>query len=193
MASDVLSTAGANSGWYIDNLAVNNLADCPQSEVAALDDAYVRGATPDQNFGADPDLQVKRTLNPGSGKGRRAFLKFDTANFANATRFFVRVFGATSDASVSNVPTAIFAVPDTSWQEETITWNNQPSVQSPNPLSTVIVTDTNERAYDFDVTAYVQAERACRAQRRRLRDSQSSANGKRQRLHTLQLEGSDDQ
>lgn len=129
----------------------------------ALDDAYVRGATPTTNFGSTPDLQVKRTLNPGSGKGRRAFLKFDTSgttSVTDATRFIVRVTGRMSDASVSNIPAAIFSVPDTSWQEETITWNNQPSVSSPNPLSTVIITDTTERIYDFDVTDYVKSERA---------------------------------
>jgi hypothetical protein len=128
-------------------------------EQPALDDAYVRGATPDTNYGSAPELQVKRTFQPQNGKGRRTFLKFDTSSFAGGTRFVVRLYGRLSDASVSNIRAAIFAVPDTSWQEETITWNNQPTGQ-PGALDEELVTDNTPRFYDFDVTSYVLSERA---------------------------------
>jgi hypothetical protein len=33
----------------------------------------------DTNFGVLTELQVKRTLNPGAGRGRRGFLRFNTS------------------------------------------------------------------------------------------------------------------
>jgi hypothetical protein len=77
----------------------------------------VRGATPTENFGASPELQVKRTLNPGNGKGRQAYLRFDTSRVEGGIeRAILRVYGGLNAVNEDNVniPVAVFPVSDQS-------------------------------------------------------------------------------
>lgn len=134
----------------------------PPFTLTPIADAYVQGAEPDTNFGAAPDLQVKRAFNPGSGKGRQAYLRFDTSAITgDITRATLRVYGALNVLTQfnSNIPCAAFGV-STPFDEATITWNNKPAPDSPNELSRVVVTNATPRYYEFDVTAYVRQERA---------------------------------
>jgi hypothetical protein len=61
-----------------DILTVTSPAGTP---VAITGDTWVQGADAfrNTNYGTDALLQIKRTLNQGAGRGRRAFLKFDTS------------------------------------------------------------------------------------------------------------------
>jgi hypothetical protein len=130
--------------------------------LSPIADAYVKGSTPDVNFGAAIDLQVKRTLNPGTGKGRQAYLRFDTSSVTgNVTRAVLRVYGnlnATIGAN-NNLPCAVFPV-SAAWDETTLVWNNKPAPNVPNELARVVVTDTTARWYEFDITSFINAERA---------------------------------
>jgi Tol biopolymer transport system component len=127
-------------------------------------DTYVQGATAflDTNFGASTEMQVKRTFNPGAGRGRRAFLKFDTASHTGTIgNARLRLFARLSDPSLANVPMRVQKVADTSWDELAVTWNTQPAVASPTALAPDIVIANDTGAwYEFDLTAFVNAERA---------------------------------
>jgi hypothetical protein len=59
----------------------------------------------------------------------------------------------------NNLPCAVFLV-STAWDESTLTWNNKPAPNVPNELSRVTVTDDVSRWYEFDITAFINAERA---------------------------------
>jgi uncharacterized delta-60 repeat protein len=62
--------------------------------LVSIADAFVRGATPNVNYGASPELQVKRTLNPGNGKGRQAYIRFDTSSITgDITNATLRLYG----------------------------------------------------------------------------------------------------
>lgn len=125
-------------------------------------DAYVRGAMPDANFWTLNELQVKRTLNPGSGKGRQAYLRFDTASVPGTiTKATLRVYGRLNVVTESNtnLPCAVFPVSEV-WNESGLTWNNNPAPNAPTELSRVIVTGDTARWYEFDVTSFVNQERA---------------------------------
>jgi hypothetical protein len=105
-------------------------------------DTWVQGADAflNSNYGADAQLQVKRTLNPGSGRGRRGFLRFDTSALAgNITSARLRIFARLTDASLPPTGMIIQKVTDTLWDEFGVTWNNQPVVESPNALSQITV------------------------------------------------------
>lgn len=140
-------------------------AACAPIGINLVGDSFVRGAEVDRNknFGASPELQVKRTLNPGSGRGRRAYMRLDLTNvpteFRRAT---LRVYGRLNAVNNENrnIPMAAFAV-TTPFEELGITWNNQPSVaEGPTQLSQVVVTDDVARFYEFDITDFVKRERA---------------------------------
>lgn len=126
-------------------------------------DTWVQGADAflNTNYGADAQLQVKRTLNPGSGRGRRGFLRFDTNALAgNITSARLRIFARLTDANLPPTGMIIQKVTDTLWDELGVTWNNQPVVASPNALAQITVTEATGQYYEFDLTSFIQAERA---------------------------------
>jgi hypothetical protein len=85
-------------------VAADTAGKCKPAQVTTEDDAYVRGATPTENFGASPELQVKRTLNPGNGKGRQAYLRFDTSRVEGGIeRAILRVYGGLNAVNEDNV------------------------------------------------------------------------------------------
>lgn len=134
--------------------------DFAPTTLAAIADAYVKGATPDQNFGALGELQIKRTLNPGSGKGRQAYLRFDTSGVTGTiTRATLRVYGRLNAVN-TNVPLAAFPVSNATWTETGLTWANKPAPNAPSALAQVVVTDTTARWYELDITSFIQQERA---------------------------------
>lgn len=149
---------------------VTQLADWTLSESAPtvtltpVADAWVQGADAfrDTNYGTSPELQVKRTFNPGAGRGRRALLTFDTAPVAgDITRARLRLFARLSHPSLANIPVRIQKVTDTNWNEASVTWNTQPGVASPAALAPdAIVASATGAYYDYDLTAFLRAERA---------------------------------
>jgi hypothetical protein len=150
-------------------------------DLPSLADTYVQGADAfrNTNYGDSPEMQVKRTLNPGAGRGRRGFLRFDTTsvtgNVANAR---LRIFARLSDASLPPTVMIVQKVTDTAWNEMTMTWNNQPLTASPNALAQITVAGASGQYYEFDLTSFIQQERAAgrRAVAFRLINQQATGN-----------------
>jgi len=125
-------------------------------------DAHVKGSTPDLNYGASAELQVKRTYTPGNGKGRQAYLRFDTSAVpGTVTKATLRVHARLSAVTQanSNIPLAAFPV-SAAWDEGLLTWANKPSPNAPVELGRVIVADATPRWYEFDITNFIKQERA---------------------------------
>ncbi len=126
-------------------------------------DTWVQGADAfrNTNFGTSPELQVKRTLNPGNGRGRRGFLRFNTSGVTGAVPSAkLRIFARLTLPDIAPTVMIVQKVTDTTWNELTVTWNNQPLVESSNALSQITVAGTTARYYEFDLTSFIQAERA---------------------------------
>lgn len=126
-------------------------------------DTWVQGAdaTRDTNYGADSQLQIKRTFNPGAGRGRRGFLKFDFSQVTDTiSSARLRIFGSLTEANLPATPMIVQKVADTTWDELAMTWNNQPPTASPNALAQIIVAGAGGAWYEFDLTAFILAERA---------------------------------
>jgi uncharacterized delta-60 repeat protein len=122
-------------------------------------DAYVRdGASASTNFGSASDLEVK---NNTTGLNRQTYLKFDlsSVSLASIGTVKLRLFGELNNANQKNVATSVFGSNNTGWSETTITFNNRPTVDTAALASTTIV-DTTPRFYDFDITAYIKAQKA---------------------------------
>lgn len=145
----------------------------PEISLSPIADAYVKGATgfEDTNLGTTTDLQVKRTLNAGSGNGRQSYLRFDTTSvFGTVGNAKLRVYGNLNAVVGANqdIPCAVFPVSDTArtlpevspWTELGITWNNKPTPNVPVELARITVTDATARWYEFDITDFINSERA---------------------------------
>lgn len=132
--------------------------------LAPIADTYVQGATASRgtNYDTSAEMQIKRTLNPGNGRGRRAFLKFDTSSITGTpTRARLRLFARLSDPALADVPVRIQKVTDTTWDEMSVTWDTQPNVASPTALAAdIVVASAMGAYYEFDLTDFINAERA---------------------------------
>lgn len=163
--TDSFTGATPNLNWGYGKVdahaAVTLAAQSAVAPITPLADTYVVGADANRNtnYGGATEMQVKRTLNPGAGRGRRGFLKFDLSGVTSVTSARLRLFARLSDASLADIPMRIQQVADTSWDEFAMTWNTQPNVATPNALAPdAVLTDATARVYEYDLTSFIQAE-----------------------------------
>jgi Bacterial Ig domain/IPT/TIG domain/Beta-propeller repeat/Carboxypeptidase regulatory-like domain len=146
-----------NSGGTTTSSAVN-INVVGQTGLSPTADAYVKdGTTATTNFGTATELQTQVAM----GANRETYLKFDTTATTGVARAQIRLYGRLSDLSVGNIPAGVFPVALTTWIESgsgSITWNTKP-VAGTSALSTTTITENVARWYEWDVTAYVQAEK----------------------------------
>jgi PKD repeat protein len=127
----------------------------------AVADAYVRdGEFQYTNFGFAPGLEVR--LGPaGPGGTRWTYLKFSTTGLTSVRSAKLRLYGNLTSTTSANVRTRVYPASNTAWSEGTIRWTNRPSTGS-TPLASVTLVNnsTAPRWYEWDVTAYLQQEKA---------------------------------
>ena len=132
--------------------ATFTIANTTAIPVAAEADAYVRdGRDAGRNFGTAPSLRVKNTA--AAGHHHVAYLRFP---LRGAPREMLgvklRLYGRrAADHTLTN---SAYAVPDTSWSETGLCWNNRPplgELQGP----PVEVTGT-AAYYEWDVSDHVR-------------------------------------
>jgi uncharacterized delta-60 repeat protein len=126
-------------------------------------DAYVRdGIYANTNFGSAGDLEVKQNT---TGLNRQTYIKFDLSAVAgqSISKVTLSLFGRLTNTNQASVTTSVFGVANTSWGENTITWNNKPpliTAAAAAPLATATITGTTAQRYTLDLTAYVQSQLA---------------------------------
>ncbi|RPD38275.1 DUF7594 domain-containing protein [Chitinophaga barathri] len=134
-----------------------------ETALAPIHDAYVRNGTSATITHGTTDaaaLVLKLNSNPAAGNDRQAYLTFNTSGISGTvTNVKIRIFGSLTDNRTNNVSITANSVATTSWTESTITWNNKPAAGG-SALATTVVTDSVPRWYTWDVTSYVNAERA---------------------------------
>jgi hypothetical protein len=129
----------------------------PVGTISASADAYVQnGASSDTSFGMATTMQIKQATT--DGLLRVGYLKFNLKNFTTISSAKLRLYGALSDNTSNNVETDVLGSPDTAWDESTITFNNAPRLGA--LISTRLITDNNAQYYEWDVTSYMQSEKA---------------------------------
>jgi uncharacterized delta-60 repeat protein len=136
--------------------------DNDASSLYAVADAHVRDGPPaDANFGAANLLETQAADAPGTGQTAETYLKFDTSTLG--TRRFsgvrLRVFGRVTGGAGPAVPAEVFGVSASGWDENAITFNNRPA-PSTAALGRVEVSGSTEFTYTFDVTDFVNREKA---------------------------------
>jgi fibronectin type 3 domain-containing protein len=129
-------------------------------------DAHVRNGNATSNYGANTTWDVKNAIAAGST--REAFIRFSLTDVAaTVTSAKIRLFG-NSVTSAKNI--AVSAVSDITWVEGTgtvavptttgITWNTKPAIGAQQTSQSI---STTAGFWEFDVTAYVQAQKTAGA------------------------------
>jgi hypothetical protein len=135
----------------------------PSLALGAVADTYVQQGTPETNYGSGAAINVKKDPGASGDLTRHGFLKFELAGAPSGLASAqLRINGKISDTSTTNIPTDLYAVADTTWQESGtggMTWNTRPASGSA-LLASVVVADTTYAWYTFDVSTYVQAEKS---------------------------------
>ncbi|SFO53515.1 Por secretion system C-terminal sorting domain-containing protein [Chitinophaga sp. YR627] len=131
--------------------------------LSATKDAYVRnGDYAATAYGStDPSiLSTKLNTATTTGYDRQTYIGFDLSNInGTITSAVLKIYGHLEDNRSANIPIGVFSVANTSWTETGLTWNNKPATGS-TALSTTTITDSIARYYSWDITAYINSEKA---------------------------------
>jgi glucose/arabinose dehydrogenase len=121
-------------------------------------DTYVRnGSFADSTFGTGATLQAKQATT--SGLLRVSYLKFNLKNFSTIDSAKLRLFGALSDTTATNVAVDVFATDGTDLNEATTTFNNAPQITG-NAIASALITNNTYKYYEFDVSSFIKAQKA---------------------------------
>jgi glucose/arabinose dehydrogenase len=159
-ATDPLATFGSDESANRPELV---LAPKPPSQdyaLPAVADATVRNGTfGNTNYGNDVNFFVKKSST--SGNTRESYLKFDLSAITTPiTAAKLRLFGALTNVTDAGIPNvAIYKATTTTWSEPTITYNNRPAA-STTILAQKPITGTVGQWFEFDLTSFLQAEKA---------------------------------
>jgi len=111
------------------------------------EDAHVDKGSPDTVFGSNTTLICRYH---GGSVSRMVYLKFDLTGYTNIDSATLRLYGSVA----STVPVAVFPCSNTSWDDGTITFNNQPGWEP----GIMDVTEVSTAAYyEWDVSEYCYA------------------------------------
>ena len=114
----------------------------------ATDDAHVDPASPAANHGTENRLRLE--------DGRRVYLRFDLSGVDHPV--LRAKLSLLVDEAEDVSPATVYAIADTSWSENGLTWNNAPPLPGA-PLA-VVPSASPGAAWSFDVTMAVQAAAA---------------------------------
>jgi subtilisin family serine protease len=148
----------ASSGGKSGTAAVTVSGGGGSLTIAPVADAYVRdGTSAGNNFGTDTVLAVKTTT--ASNATRVTYLRFPLTGVTTASAATLRLFG--SRGTSTSATDSAFAVASTTWTETGLTWNNRPPLGARQGAAQAIT--PTARYYQWDVTAFVQAQKAAGA------------------------------
>ncbi|UOQ85803.1 CBM96 family carbohydrate-binding protein [Gracilibacillus salinarum] len=124
-----------------------------QEIVTVTEDAYVRGGSyADMNYGADSAIQIKDVAG-SNYYDRLGFFKFDLTSSADSPINSAVLYFHTS-TSVVTLPVTIMGLSTDSWNENSITWNNQPALREDDAIIGAIEVD-KAGWYSIDVTNFI--------------------------------------
>ncbi|SFD21218.1 Por secretion system C-terminal sorting domain-containing protein [Chitinophaga sp. CF118] len=150
-----------NAWNSITEVKIKTNSTSSQTTLTALKDAYVRnGDYADITYGTTDPLVLATKLNTATPTGydRQAYIGFDLSSISGTISSVVlKVYGKLEDLRSTNIPIGVYSVSNTTWTEAGLTWNNKPAAAT-TALSTVTVTDSIPRYYNWDITAYVKSE-----------------------------------
>jgi len=148
----VLTLNQDNGNWNINYLG---FASSGSNTLQPTQNATVRsGTNANTNYNGATTLRVK---NDAPDNTRHVYLTFDTSSMPSVSSAVINLYVVDTGSTASRTIT-VYEEPTTSWLESTITWNNAPAAGT--LIGTFNVSTAVGIYYNFDVTSYVQAQRA---------------------------------
>jgi endoglucanase len=124
-------------------------------------DAYARdGSNATITHGVTDSTVLITKVNPSAttGNNRETYLLFDaSAVTGTVNSVTLKVYGKVDLTTVASIPVGVFSVTNTSWTENTLTWNNKPA-SGTTALASATVTNAAYSYITWDVTNYVKSE-----------------------------------
>jgi hypothetical protein len=126
------------------------------STILARADSCVNGGTnANSSFGTANQMIVKQSKS--AQLNRRAYIKFSMTNVSKTfTSAVFRIYGKLSSTASANIMTNIYDVPDQTWTEPALTYNNRPGFGM--KVGSFVVVNTHAKYYEIDVTAYLKKQ-----------------------------------
>ena len=122
-----------------------------------IEDSYVQESEPDDTHdGGTAELRIS---NYGGATIFESYFKFDISNFPNdMDSLVVSVYGSqqTSQTVVDHFYVEVYAIPDNSWKEFSLTWNNKPAKGD---LIATLDIGSESAWYGIDVTSFANAQK----------------------------------
>jgi hypothetical protein len=115
------------------------------------------GSFANTNYGSAAQLLVKDAAAPYD---RLAYLTFNLTGLSgtNVSRANLQLFGGLQGGSNAAFEVNVLAVSRTNWGESTITFNDAPATGA--VLASAMVTNSTSRWYTFNLTNYLERQRA---------------------------------
>ena len=113
-----------------DVIYTANFSEAVSDTIIPVADAFVRAGTfANKNYGTDTFLSVKKS--PATDYDREVYLKFDIASASSeVSSAILRLYGSLNSTENSSLITNVYNVPDTTWSETAITFNNSPGADT---------------------------------------------------------------
>jgi glucose/arabinose dehydrogenase len=132
----------------------------PSTTLTPVADAYVAGGgkNANTNYGAATTLINEK--NASINKSYETFLKFNISAFsANIISAKLRLYGSLNNTQTPSISVEVHNSTNTTWLENTITWNNKPAADA-TILATATVTGTTNQYYEWDLTQHIVSLRS---------------------------------
>jgi endoglucanase len=124
-------------------------------------DAYVRdGSNATIIHGITDSTMLVTKINPTAttGNNRETYLLFNaSAVTGTINSVTLKVYGKVDLTTVLSIPVGVFSVANTTWTENTLTWNNKPA-SGATALASATVSNAAYSYVTWDVTNYVKSE-----------------------------------
>jgi len=154
-AGQQVLTLNQDTGGGAWNINYMGFSSSGSTTLLPTQNATVRDGTyANTNYNGATTLRVK---NDEPANTRHVYLTFDTSSMATVSSAVINLYVVNTGTTASRTIT-VYEQPTTSWLESTITWNNAPAAGT--LIGTFNVSTTTGIYYNFDVTSYVQAQRA---------------------------------
>jgi uncharacterized surface protein with fasciclin (FAS1) repeats len=147
ISSAIVYFSAATGGTEVPNPTLES------DTIYATQDTYINGgASKDMNYGSDILIKVKDV--DGSGDyDRRTFLMFDLKDITKKGKLRTAFVDVGVNFTHGNgLRLSLFNVPDTTWSELAMTWNNAPEAD-PNEISYLITSKVS--VFSWDCSSYI--------------------------------------
>jgi hypothetical protein len=136
-----------------------------QPDAADGKDAFIESRLNDYNRGNHPDFAAISWTYSGTHTDGRCLIEFDLSmipqgSTIDSARISFYAYNSPSNGSHSKISgsnESMLSRVTSSWEEDLVTWNNQPTISTKNQIYLAETTHESQDYLDIDITSHIQA------------------------------------